>query len=345
MNFEITKNILDTLSPYINAEKVIISTENKDWKGNLCKSDFVTIDSTNNVGFEVFGNEIIVFYFTDHHHFYADEESTFPTCAIEFLTQLFTTRLRCIETYKGKKLVKDYYYFVYDNKDDQPLGGTFYSLISYLNPFTKKTQKRTTWIYEKEIGQFTSRPLKQTNPVVIEAIDINKDDYIERPLKQISPDAIEVIDINNDYYIEIFKSKNAYTFNIMKIEYDEYNGWYYWAPLQDGKTIGLYDTKEKAIEYAMQEIGVSRQLKYEDLFLENGKLQLICDDDEDMLTITYNDGMTIDVGYIDSEKTYYITVLSSDDENGWQNPIEIIEIYNKNDLLNAIQNTIYKYRQ
>lgn len=323
VNFEITKNILDTLSPYINAEKVSISTENKDWKGNPCKSDFVTIDSTNNVGFEVFGNEIIVFYFTDHHHFYAEEESAFPTCAIEFLTQLFTTRLRCIETYKGKKLVKDYYYFVYDNKDDQPLGGTFWSLISYLNPFTKKTQKSTTWIYEKEIGQFTSRPLKQINP-----------------------DAIEVIDINNDEYIEIFKSKDAYTFNIMKMEYDEYNGWYYWAPLQEGKTIGLYDTKKKAIEYAMQEIGVSRQLKkYEDLFLENGKLQFICDDDQDMLTITYDDGMTIDVGYIDSEKTYYITVLSSDDENGWQNPIEVIEIYNKNDLLNAIQNTIYEYRQ
>ena len=239
MNFEITKNILDALSPYINAEKVNISTENKDWKGNPYKSDFITIDSINNVGFEVFENEIIVFYFTDHIHFEdysCEEEYDFLTRAKEFLKELFTTRLRHIETYKGKKLFKDFYFFTYDDKSDKKIGCTVWSFISLLNPFAKRSEKRTTWIYEKEIGQFTSRPHKQ-----------------------IDPDAIEVIDISNDYYIEIFKSKDAYTYNIMKIDYDEYNGWYYWAPLQEGNTIGLYDTKEKAIEYAMQEIGVSRQ--------------------------------------------------------------------------------------
>lgn len=167
MNFEITKDILETLTPYINTEKVSISTENIDWTGKPCKSDFVTIDNINEVGFEVFENEIIVFYFTDHHHFYAEEESNFPIRAKEFLTQLFTAQLRCIETYKGKKLVKDNYYFVYDNKDDEPIGGTFWSLRSSLNPFTKKTQKITTWIYDKEIGQFTSRPSKKIDQDVI----------------------------------------------------------------------------------------------------------------------------------------------------------------------------------
>lgn len=161
MNFEITKEILNSLTPYINADKISISTESKDWKGKPYESDFVNIDSTNDVGFEVFENEIIVFYFTDHHHFYAEEETTFPTLAKEFLTQLLTTRLRCIETYRGKKLVKDNYYFVYDNKDTESIGGTFWNLRCFLNPFTKKTQKSTTWIYDKEIGQFTNTENKQ----------------------------------------------------------------------------------------------------------------------------------------------------------------------------------------
>lgn len=235
MNFEITKEILDSLSTYINTDKISISTESKDWKGRPYKSDFVNIDSANNIGFEVFENEIIVFYFTDHMHFEdysTEEEYNYIYRAKEFLTKLFTSRLRRIETYKGKKLVKDFYYFIYNNKDDEQIGGTFWSLKSSLNPFAKKTQKITTWIYDKERSQFTSRSSKT-----------------------IDPKAIGVIDISDDCYIQIFKLKSAYTYDIMKIEYDDYNGWYYWAPLQPTNSIGLYDTKEKAIEYAMQEIG------------------------------------------------------------------------------------------
>lgn len=234
MNFKITKEILGSLTPYINADKIRISTENKDWKGKPYKSDFVTIDSTNDVGFEVFENEIIVFYFTDHMHFEdysTEEEYNYIFRAKEFLTNLFTARLRCIETYKGKKLAKDNYYFVYDNKDDEPIGGTIWSLSSLHNPFTKKSQKSTTWFYDRDIGIFTSRPRKLINP-----------------------NAIEIIDINDNCYIQIFKLKNAYTYEIMKIDYDDYNGWYYWTRFQETTSIGLYDTKEKAIEYAMQQI-------------------------------------------------------------------------------------------
>ena len=65
MNFEITNELIDTIKPYTENATVTISTDNKDWKGRDYKSDFVTIDEKNNVGFEVFDNEIIVFYFTD----------------------------------------------------------------------------------------------------------------------------------------------------------------------------------------------------------------------------------------------------------------------------------------
>ena len=69
MNFEITNELIDTIKPYTENATITISTENNDWKGRAYKSDFITIDDKNNVGFEVFDNEIIVFYFTDHYHF------------------------------------------------------------------------------------------------------------------------------------------------------------------------------------------------------------------------------------------------------------------------------------
>ena len=69
MNFETTAILLDELKTYIENSIVDISTENKDWRNRDYKSDLVTIDAENQVGFEVFDNEIIVYYFTDHYHF------------------------------------------------------------------------------------------------------------------------------------------------------------------------------------------------------------------------------------------------------------------------------------
>ena len=42
MNFEITKELIDTINPYTENVTVKISTDNKDWKGRDYKSDFVT---------------------------------------------------------------------------------------------------------------------------------------------------------------------------------------------------------------------------------------------------------------------------------------------------------------
>ena len=63
MNFETTSVLLEVLKPYLKNSVVDISTDNVDWRNRNYKSDLVTIDKNNDVFFEVFENEIIMFYF------------------------------------------------------------------------------------------------------------------------------------------------------------------------------------------------------------------------------------------------------------------------------------------
>lgn len=65
--------------------------------------------------------------------------------------------------------------------------------------------------------------------------------------------------------------------------------------------------------------------------------ETICDDDEDMRIIKYDDGMLIDVGFVTDEKCYYITVVASDKMVDWNNPIESICVKNKADLFDTLQ--------
>ena len=81
---------------------------------------------------------------------------------------------------------------------------------------------------------------------------------------------------------------------------------------------------------------------YTSLDLCGGKLKTISDDDEDMLTITYPNGLVIDVGYISEENSYYITVVKDNSSNGWNSPIMQINVLKKSSLLDALQNTIQK---
>ena len=83
---------------------------------------------------------------------------------------------------------------------------------------------------------------------------------------------------------------------------------------------------------------------YKNLDLLSGKISFILEDDQDMIEIFYNDGMLIDVGYIRCLNSYFITVLSSDTAEGWENPLEEIKVENKAILVDKIQGTIYKYR-
>ena len=83
---------------------------------------------------------------------------------------------------------------------------------------------------------------------------------------------------------------------------------------------------------------------YKKLDLAQGNLQTICDDDQDMLLITYEDGMQIDVGYIEDDNTYYITVVKEDTMESWNNPLGELAITDKSQLPNELQKVIYKLR-
>jgi len=84
---------------------------------------------------------------------------------------------------------------------------------------------------------------------------------------------------------------------------------------------------------------------YQSLNLCNGKIEFISDDDEDMIDILYDDGMLISIGKPMATNCYCITVVSSDDEIGWQQPVSEISVTNKQDLVGKIQETILKFRQ
>ena len=89
----------------------------------------------------------------------------------------------------------------------------------------------------------------------------------------------------------------------------------------------------------------SWQDDYKNLNLMSGKISFILEDDEDMIDIHYKDGMLITVGYIERMHSYFITVVSNDTAEGWENPLEEINIENKAELFDKIQETICNYRK
>lgn len=83
---------------------------------------------------------------------------------------------------------------------------------------------------------------------------------------------------------------------------------------------------------------------YRKLDLARGKLVSISDDSEDMLLITYDDGMQIDVGYISDDNTYCITVVASDKIEDWNAPLGVFTVKDKSKLAPELQKAIYKFR-
>lgn len=234
MNFETTSILLEAIKPYIKNATIDITTENKDWRNRNYKSDYVNIDAKNHVGFEVFENEVIAFYFTDHSHFedYSSElqdgEENYIERATAFLKVLLEHKIRHVEYYKGKILSSEKYFMMYhDGREDECIGNTWFGLSKFINPFGKRTMRSMTWQFDKSKGVFTTRQPK--------AVDSN---------------AVEVIEISDDCYIEIFNNHNVYTYDIMEIDFDDYSGMYYWAPAVNVLPTGMYDTQDKAINAA-----------------------------------------------------------------------------------------------
>jgi hypothetical protein len=161
MNFETTNLILEKLKQYIDINDLEVSLESINYKNVKYKADFITIDKENNVGFEVIERSIIVFYFSEHTHFdnfITDENDTeYINHAIEFLENLFTLSIRHVETYKGKKLYYERYFFVKVN-EDECFGGSWYGLVRLFNPFAKKSSKTTIWQYSVDLKKFQPLP-------------------------------------------------------------------------------------------------------------------------------------------------------------------------------------------
>ena len=229
MNFKTTYVLLNAIQPYTDSIDISITCDGHT-------SDLVKIDTVNNVGFEVFYNEVIVFYFTDHYHFedYSSElqggEEHYIERAQSFLKVLFEYKIRHVEYYKGKTLYSEKYFLLYnDGRNDECIGNTWFGLSKFINPFGKKSIHSTTWQFDKSKGIFTTRQPKAADP-----------------------NAVEVIDISDDCYIEIFNSHNFYTYDIMEIDFDDHFGMYYWAPAEFISPSGFYDTKDKAIAFAKE---------------------------------------------------------------------------------------------
>lgn len=228
MDFEATLTLLNALKPFIENTSVDVSSNGM--------SDLVIIDANNHIGFEVYKNEIVVFYINAHSHF-ADyssnsnrNETSYIDQAKNFLLELFSYQLRHVVYHKGDAVSSEKYFMIYGNgKADTCIANTWYGFSHFINPFGGKWERTTTWQFDKSKGCFTTRLPKAP-----------------------SPDAIEVIDISEDCYIEIFKTSNVYIYDIMEICFDDYYGLYYWVPASGITPSGFYDTKENAINTALE---------------------------------------------------------------------------------------------
>lgn len=235
MNYETTAILLDAIRPYLENASVKISTENRDLRGQSYESDLVNIDPVNHVGFEVFENEIIVSYFSDHCHFedqtseLQDGEENYIERAKSFLIELFEHKIQLIECWKGKKLSSEKYYLLCNGGSRKCIGRIWFGLLKFINPFGKKSIHSTIWQFDKSKGIFTTRTPKMPDS-----------------------DAVKVIDISEDCYIEIFHDHNVYTYNIMETEFGDSSGMYYWRCAANVFQTGMYDTEEKAIAEARE---------------------------------------------------------------------------------------------
>lgn len=164
MNFESTSALLKVLKPYIENSAVDITSDNKNLRNQNCMSDLVTIDADNHIGFEVFENEVIIFYFTDHSHFedYTSELKNGQDNYIErtkkFLKELFENKIRHVEEYKGKSLLSEKYFMIYqDDREDECIGNIWFGLSKFINPFSRKSVHSTIWRFDKLKGIFITQ--------------------------------------------------------------------------------------------------------------------------------------------------------------------------------------------
>ncbi len=233
MKYEFTQEIIDTISPYVDINKVtvnentltVVLPSNKTQTEEY--SDTITI--CYNFLIEIFNDAVNVFYIDDHQHFFSETDDDWQESAKEFIVKLLTTPIFIIEKLRGNDVTSSTYYFLKENGKQELICHSLYSRKKKL--FARKSKQFKTWYWNK-----------------------NKNCFDCRPPYEPSEDVFKAIQVSDDYAIEITLKGNGFTYRIIKLDYDEYEGsrYYFWTPISH--PISIYDTVEKAEKNAREYI-------------------------------------------------------------------------------------------
>ena len=83
--------------------------------------------------------------------------------------------------------------------------------------------------------------------------------------------------------------------------------------------------------------------EFDDIDLHGGEINFIENDGQDMIDVAYHDGMFIDVG-LDNDKIYNVTVVESNDEEGWKTPLCVRQFADREKLHDQLQDVIERFR-
>lgn len=227
LNHSATQTILEALSGLLNRDRLGISTENFDYKGNPSSSDYVTVDKAHTIGFEVFDGETRVDFFDDHRHFgpFYDGTGDYIQDTVLFLRRLLTSTLVKHEVWKGRVCLRYEWFFLRDDGRKASVAGAWLKpLFALVNPFAKKETSLTYWQFHRETGTFI----------------------------QITGDTVCVHSFDWDILICIRQTGNSFTFEIERYFFDEDGTMdYFWEPLHlPGAS--FYDSREKALGAALE---------------------------------------------------------------------------------------------
>lgn len=84
--------------------------------------------------------------------------------------------------------------------------------------------------------------------------------------------------------------------------------------------------------------------EFDDIDLRDGNVNFIMNDEQDMIEISYSDGMFIDVG-LDKDNIYNITVVASNDVEGWKEPLCVKQFADRDKLHDCLQEMIDRFRE
>ena len=237
MKYEFTQEILDAISPYVDITKVVVNdntltavlpqekTKTEEY------SDTITI--CHNFLIEIFDNAVNVFYIDDHRHFFSETDDEWKESAKEFIIELLTTPIMVVEKLKGEVVTSSTYYFLKENGKPEFICRSFQPVFKKLfaRIFARKSKRNKHWYWNKNGNCFDCCPPYES-----------------------SEDVFKAIQLSDNYAIEITLKGNGFTYRIIKLDFDEYEGsrYYYWTPISH--PISIYDTVEKAEQNAREYI-------------------------------------------------------------------------------------------